>query len=454
MAVTVIGSSLAALVATLRISEFDDVLWVQTSPRIGGHFSGIEIDGVIRDIGMVLLEPFENFDEIEPDFHKFKKASRQGARGLIPYAFDWLGSLGFSIKNAQVFTKVDGQTFADFYIKDSLEIIHNLPNDVKSDIAREIKSLSNYSFKDLHPSNKLTSPDFLIKSFEEITLMTIGPTYMREVIKPWANSFAKRSAVSVVAAEHRAMWLPMYYPESILRAVSGESSDFDGNEKTFAVPIGISVGAAINDLVSLVKTKKNVCVELAETHNFGEDVNQKVFLGNIDEFKLIFHEDRTMESELKTNSDTKANIAVAIFEGIDVMSDFDDCTVNVQSHPSSLYRISIRQIFKPTNHLQFTLEFGDAEGLSEIEIKTMSATEIGKFYSGSSKFKKIIRTKFPITSAKTLADHSKRIAAYESELCDNGIIGFLISQQNSAFNDQLCQGLLSAEQTRKRRSNA
>lgn len=446
MGPTVIGSSLAALVAVAKISEEENVTWVQTSKRIGGHFSGVSLDGHIRDAGMVLLEPFEDFDGLVPDFAKYGKGSRHDVRSMIPFAFEWLRSFGIDFTPANVLTSYNDRLIEDFYIKDSLNLIRALPLDIRKKISQEIIELEAIGFSHVHPQEKLINSAFESMTFEEAVINTIGPTYLREIISPWADSFASGRALEVVAIEHRSMWLPMYFPESILNALNDEVNDFEKSEKKFVVPLGISVGTAIAQLTARVSENSRVSIISSKEYEFTKDQNLVMFLGNVDDAEVM----QLANREFSNVSENRTDIAVALFDASDLdAGPLNDCTVNVCNSPNSLYRFSIRKITAPSEHMEFAFEFGNCAEVDDAELKRISIEEIKPFYQSPITLKKIVRAKFSITSPEMLAANQNQVNAIDSVLVSKGIMGFTVGPYNSAFNDQLCQGIICAENSRK-----
>jgi len=451
MTITVIGSSLAALVAVNRIAESKNVTWVQTSSRIGGHFSGVMIGDGVRDAGMVLLEPFEDFDGNLPELADLKRGSRHDVRELIPFAFDWLKSYGIDFTQANVFTSYKAELIDDFYIKDSLDLVRALPSALKMKIAHEIASLKKIENSTLHPREKLKNPEFSKKTFEEMVLLTIGPTYLQEVINPWANSFARDRAVGVAAIEHRSVWLPLYFPESILRAVTDETDEFEKKEKKFVAPTGMSVGKALEQLAKQATNNSKVCLVSANDYDYKIDKNLIIFLGTMNDSTNM-----NLSTQVFLNSkENQTDIAIALFDGkVTPSLKLKDCTINVHDSPNSLYRFSIREIRNPNSQVEFAFEFGNSAGLDDSEIERICIEVISPFYQGSISLKKVIRTKFEIIDGDTLAANRKQVSALDSELADLGIMGFTVGPFNSAFNDQICQGLICAEISRKGFSDA
>ncbi len=442
MGVTIIGSTLAALVAVNRIAEKSEVTWVQTSSRIGGHFSGIKLDGSMRDAGMVLLEPFEKFDGTIPDFLAYNKESRHDVRGVIPFAFNWLHGYGVEFTQANVFTDYRGELLQDFYIKDSLDLVRALPDEVKREIALDIKRLTANDEPELHPRNKLTNPLFEEISFKEIVDRTLGPAYLREIIAPWANSFSRPYTVSVAAVEHRSTWLPMYFPESISNALNGYINEFEENEKEFMVPVGTSVGATLAQLSKQASQNPRVSILNSIEYHPGNDKNIKFYLGVPDDakaFGIARKDGSTMMKE-------RADIAVALFDCFDSVDvKLKNTTVNIHNSPVSMYRYSIREIHKPSTHLELAFEFGNCDAISDSELEKLSNEQISSFFEGSIVLKKVIRAKFSISTPDSLKTDHDQINQIDSELEDLGIKGFTVGPHNSAFNDQICQGLICAE---------
>ena len=56
--ITVVGSSLAALISVMFNAEKSAVTWIRANNKVGGHFAGVDIADVPFDIGMVVNEPY------------------------------------------------------------------------------------------------------------------------------------------------------------------------------------------------------------------------------------------------------------------------------------------------------------------------------------------------------------------------------------------------------------
>jgi hypothetical protein len=153
---------------------------------------------------------------------------------------------------------------------------------------------------------------------------------------------------------------------------------------------------------------------------------------------------------LINSKEHQAGIAIALFEGnITPNSNLKDCTVNVLNSTNSLYRFSIREIQYPNKQVAITFEFGNSEGIDDSEIERICIETLSPFYQSSIGLKQVIRTKFEIIDKDTLSVNRTQVTAIDSEIADLGIMGFTVGPYNSAFNDQICQGLISAEISRK-----
>jgi hypothetical protein len=186
---------------------------------------------------------------------------------------------------------------------------------------------------------------------------------------------------------------------------------------------------------------------LAKDYDYKKDKNLIIFLGTL-------NDSSNMNLSTQVFLDTKdiqTDIAIALFDG-KVTPNFNlkDCTINVHGSPTSLYRFSIREIRNPINQVQFAFEFGNSAGLDDSEIERICIEVISPHYQGSISLKKVIRAKLEIIDGDTLTEKQKYVSAQDSILENLGIMGFTVGPYNSAFNDQICQGLICAEISRER----
>ena len=255
----------------------------------------------------------------------------------------------------------------------------------------------------------------------------------------------------VPAIEHRSVWLPLFYPESILRAATDEIGEFEVHEKRFVVPSGMSVGTAIDHIAKQTATNSKVSLVASKDYDYKNDENTIIFLGTLSDSKFI----NLAHEELQSSNGNRTDIAIALFEGeVSPISKLKDCTVNVHNSSNSLYRFSIREIRNPIKQVEFAFEFGNCAGLGDSEIVRICIEELSPFYQSSIVLSKVIRTEFEIIDLETLTANRERIVAIDSQLADRGIMAFTVGPYNSAFNDQICQGLVCAEISKEGFSDA
>jgi len=439
VSINIIGSSLSALIAVLKISETSKVNWVLGDNRVGGHFAGLKSHDQFFDLGMVLLEPFETYSGIEPDLSTYMKPIRHNSRELVPFAFSWLEKKGFIFDEVEIKTFFQNDLISDFYIGDSLNLLSNLSIATKAQIMEEINFLGISSDSDLHPVNKLTSNEYKSKTFKNLTELVLGKTYLNEVILPWANMFFPEISSYISAVEHRAAWLPMYYPESIKEALGNPQNVSNIPAKKFVAPRLKSVSQLVADLKDLCLTNPRVTVVNQASFNLHSQQNASIFLGNESELSQIID---TSKSEITTKLDQgkihNSEISILIFHA--VTTDLNEFTINVCDDPRSIYRISKRIIDSKLN-TRLSIEIGNTERTEESVLIAAGFVGVNTFVNGDFEFVKLVRTKFKVGDPVNIEFKKNSRTLLENQMREASLAGEIQGSHNSAFNDQLCLGL-------------
>jgi len=190
--------------------------------KFGGHFRGSQNCGGNFDTGMVLLEPDfmpkENFD-----LTNYKGEFGRNSRVFLKDVFDWLESQVGNFINQKVTTLLpSNQEIADYFIGDSLEFLTTLDNRQKVELEARITSLvENSSIAgELHPANKITSQIAADTALSNLLEQFYGKEIYQKYFQGFLQKITGYSQSVISARDNRRIWMPNFYPESILFALT------------------------------------------------------------------------------------------------------------------------------------------------------------------------------------------------------------------------------------------
>ena len=438
----VFGSSLSAIVSVIEISKTEEVVWVQTSPNLAGHFMGTQIEEARIDVGMVALEPFNGgsnqsiFTDVPP--------IRQTGIPFVQIGFDWLKSQGEEFLEIPVSVSFFGEVIPDHLIADNLHALRQLDSTTVEIIQHQINHLntSNCENSALHPRNKNSSNTFLNHSLKEVLLATLGPAFYETLIEPWLARFNHGIAEILPARDHRTAWVPLFYPESIEQAFLNDDQ-LTSLTRTFIIPKNSSISSLISRLIEKVQSANVEITSIEECDYL--PVSGDIVLTNTSDTMKLFSQD--FSSNYSERLEVSITVLVLHFNGFVAK----ELILNVIEEEMGPYRLCVRNIDSGGQKTIVTLEFGeDFATADENEILTAGLSLLKKLNLPTvySSFKlKRAKIKVPFGASREMIE-SDRSRAYEI-LRQNGIFGFPIDFGSSAFNDQILLGLWSAHVARE-----
>jgi len=193
MNITIFGGSLASLtLADCLAQDQINFTWITLGEKIGGHFSGLQIQQDTHDIGMVLLEfvPGKNNPSKYSELEDEQEALGNFFRDIF-------------LEEASVEVLSNKKLIPDFIISDNLDVIRLRKKNYFSN-SNPIK----------HPRDKWLNSWFEEVNYESVCT-ELYPEFYSDYLKKIANKITSGSANKLSARYHRSAWLPLYYPESI-----------------------------------------------------------------------------------------------------------------------------------------------------------------------------------------------------------------------------------------------
>lgn len=442
--VHVLGNSLAALFCARRLSDEQNihVIWTSSSPTIGGHFSGIRLGNQMADVGMVLLEIDSAPTRVLALDALIHPPTGPSVRPYLSDWFLWLHPDESAFQTIPVQTIFRGKVVPDFYIGDSLEIFSTLQPHEQKSIRNEVANCLQRASKTLHPRNKRDSSAIKMRSIEDYCQSTYGKTYTDLFIRPWMNSLGVEPR-TLSAGNHRTVWLPLYWPETIYSALSDDQPQ--NFQKEFFVPSHSSVAGFVKDLASNLENRPNVDKLLTTDYSKTDPRIRQVWLTNGREHNDFLEQFKPIDTK-PFISEPKHRIVISVVLG-EVLSDSEDRVVFcLDADP--VYRYSIRNTHRGDNSSTCSIEFTmDKEELQNFHMENFFRSfheKTGITVGGNTK---LIHGKIGLTSMTTprTTENSNNL-----ELIPDAFTWGIdehepIPDAYGSFNDQLSIGLWTAE---------
>ncbi len=214
------GSNVASLVCAIELTKKGHHVThvVSGLSRRGNHFAGIEIGQRKFDFGMVLFEP--RFQLPWLSIENFENQTGGHANHFNWLAFEWLENEKFELREAKVKSRFNLSIFGDFMISDDLSFIEQISEGTRALIKAEI--LETQVTEGLHPRFKDQN------KLRELTIFDAYHKLYGETLASFLADIAIKiggtQALGLRASEHRRLWLPLYHPETILKALSTRDS--------------------------------------------------------------------------------------------------------------------------------------------------------------------------------------------------------------------------------------
>jgi hypothetical protein len=162
------------------------------------------------DLGMVLLEP--RFSDQKIDVSKYNGQTGSFLNPFNHTVFEWLSHLEVEMEKVQVESWYRGKSYKDVLISDCLQVLNVIDFD-KGEI--EEGSLGTiFELHGLHPRMKHH------ELFAGVDLAEMLPKIYGESVASFFLAIARKvggpDATQLLARYHRILWLPLYFPETIL----------------------------------------------------------------------------------------------------------------------------------------------------------------------------------------------------------------------------------------------
>ena len=252
----VVGNCIAAMVAAFELGKRGkNVVLLNPVPNWGGHFSSKQINGSPFDLGMVGFE-FTGFHKSPTrDTSLYDARRRNDVARFCRLAQDYVEEIIPIARARAPVMNWNGQVFPDVLMGNDLEVLRSLSSDDRVAITHEVEAILANPDRSRHASHKVDNPLFLSMSYEEASIANHGATFHRLFIQPFADRLFPGGAKRFSAIYHRCLWMPLYYPESVLAALGPSPHDIT---TLFHYPAAGRIGVLAESLLQRLRQLPNV----------------------------------------------------------------------------------------------------------------------------------------------------------------------------------------------------
>lgn len=208
-----IGNGLALLVAALELARQGQPVTLLTDDKpLGGHFAGLQIGGYDFDIGMVLLEECRTTAP-GADLRSYDPAVRNDWTRFGDLASAWIRDQVDLVRARTPECLVEGRQVPDYLISNRLDGLAGGPSP---------PPLSRGDPR--HAVHKCRPGAYDTLTYAQAAACNHGEAWHQRFIEPFVLKVFGVGSSQFLARFHRAAWVPLYYPETIELAASGNET--------------------------------------------------------------------------------------------------------------------------------------------------------------------------------------------------------------------------------------
>jgi hypothetical protein len=233
------GNNLAALVAATELARRGCTPTLLTDGRpLGGHFAGLQVDGLAYDLGMVLLEKLPS-TERDARLATYRSDVRNDWTRFGDLAANWLDEQ-FPLRRAPTpQCLLDSRRWPDYLIANRLDVFAST-----SVAAPDLLERGDPR----HAVHKNLGSAYDMLSYAEAARLNHGQAVHDHYVEPFVRKLLNVSSTEILARYHRAAWAPLFHPQTLAEALRGEAPNLP--EYPFWVPDASHVGSLVTRLVA------------------------------------------------------------------------------------------------------------------------------------------------------------------------------------------------------------
>ena len=242
-----VGNGFAILAAAVElVLQGKQVTILTDGKTLGGHFAGLNLDGIDFDIGMVfveessVIEPGANLNSYDPN--RRNDWTRFGDR-----ASNWIRSKVDLVRAQTPMCMVSGTLIPDYLIANRLDGLT---------CKLSPKALSRIDPR--HSIHKSNFGAYETLTYAEAAFHNHGHDWHQTYIDPFVKKVFGVHSTEFLARFHRAAWAPLYYPETLKMASLGQSTGLP-EYPFWTTPNGF-VGQLVRNLCEILSKSPKVYI--------------------------------------------------------------------------------------------------------------------------------------------------------------------------------------------------
>ena len=273
----IVGTSIASLVAAHKLAEAKEkVTLIPNGGKWGAHFAGIDICNSHFDTGMTIIELGSNHTQTQSNLAEYDRNKRNDVGKYLGLVKEYLNELLpiREIDTPQSYFR--GQWYNDFILSNNLDILDGFNQQEKQNIIDELSNRNSLNWR--HSSNKLKQQKvYSTASYYEVSNYNHSELIHNQIIEPFIKKLTNLSTQKISALYHRRLWVPLYYPETLIQYLKGEIKQF--TQTSIHYPTNSSLKGVVDALLRKINPHKN-CTIIDEKIKTIDYTNKKVLLEN------------------------------------------------------------------------------------------------------------------------------------------------------------------------------
>jgi hypothetical protein len=211
----VVGNSIATIAFLDQIGNQHDVLWLKDGEKPNGIWGGFKYRERILDFAMINFE-FDLYKwNAGKNFQDYNQLKINDCSRFISMIKEYI-LRHLTIKQLpEIKIYTDSGLIEDFLISNNLA-------DLKKYLSNDKEEVENKSIRksiNPHPQFKNDSnfeDEFLRIPLNRYVETIYGSEISKKIYSRWGNRLVGKKYLSIPTLRHRSIWLPLYYPETII----------------------------------------------------------------------------------------------------------------------------------------------------------------------------------------------------------------------------------------------
>lgn len=250
----VVGNSIATIAFLDQIGNHHNILWLKDGEKPNGIWGGFKYRERILDFAMINFE-FDlynwNAGKNSQDYNQLKMNDCSRFISIIKE---------YILRHVTIKQLPEIKIYTDSGFIEDFLISNNLA-DLQKYLFNDKEEVENKSIRksvNLHPQFKNDSEfedEFLRIPLNRYVETTYGSEISKKIYSRWGNRLVGKKYLSIPTLRHRSIWLPLYYPETIINYTKENTSL---SPTQFFYPEKGTISEFVNDLYDKLNNLRHI----------------------------------------------------------------------------------------------------------------------------------------------------------------------------------------------------